>query len=149
MNEVLIAVAAIAAFLIVFPLFWMGVVWLVAKVGGWSSLAAQYPSAAAPSGEAFGWRSVRLGFFGSYSHCVNVSVSGAGIHLEPIIFFKFAHPPVFIPWEAVAGMHINIFGFFSAADLRVTSKDGGGPVKMKLYGEAVVRSLEKHGVKDE
>ena len=149
MSQSLIALAAVAAFLVVFPLFWMGIVWLIGKIGGWSTLFAQFPATEAPKGKAFGWRSVRLDFFGSYSHSMNVTVSGDGIHMEPVAFFRFGHPPVFIPWEAVARMHINIFGLFSSADLRLTPRVRGEAIKLKLYGEALVQSLEKHGVKEQ
>ena len=148
MNETFLGITAVAAFFVVFPLFWMSIVWLIGKLGGWSALAAQYPADLPPRGEAFSWRTARLGFFGSYSNSLNVTVSDEGIHLAPLIFFKFGHASIFIPWEAVSQMHINIFGFFSSADLRVTPKDRGGPIKLKLYGEALVKSLQKHGVRE-
>ena len=148
MSETLIGITAGAAFFVVFPLFWMSIVWLIGKIGGWSTLAAQYPADLPPRGETFGWRTARLSFFGSYSNSLNITVSGEGIHLAPLIFFKFGHPPIFVPWSAVEQMHINIFGFFSSADMRLAPRDRGGPIKLKLYGEALVKSLEKYGVRE-
>ncbi|MEM7427713.1 MAG: hypothetical protein AAF441_16595 [Pseudomonadota bacterium] len=147
MSEPLIVVLAVAGFLIVFPLFWMAITWLVSTVGGWSVLAEQYPASEPLTGETFSWRSVRLGFFGSYSNCMRVTISGRGLYLQPLFVYRFGHRPVFIPWEAVAAMHINLFGIFSAADLSISGKDGAAPIKLKLYGRALVEAIEKHGVK--
>jgi hypothetical protein len=95
---------AIIAFAIGFPIFWMGVVYLVSRLSGWSSLAKRYPATRPASGQYFGWSSGRISRFSNYNHSINVTISSTGVHLETVFFFKFGHAPVFLPWDAIVAM---------------------------------------------
>ncbi len=92
-------------FIICFALLWTGVIGLIAVLGGWRSLAAAYPLPARTLGEGrrFGMQSMRLGFLGNYNSVLAITVYRDGVVLVPIMLFKAFHPPVFIPFTAMAG----------------------------------------------
>ena len=144
MDTILPGVLAAGAFIVVFPLFWMGVVWLVSRMSGWAALASQYPAKAQPTGDLFHMRSGRLRFFSNYSHCLTVAVSSDGIYLKPLFFFRAGHDPVFLPWSAIEAARSSGKSFFSSAHFLVRDKAGGSPRTVTLYGQALVESLKKH-----
>ncbi|MCP5084129.1 MAG: serine hydrolase [Alphaproteobacteria bacterium] len=99
MSETAIVILAIAGFAIVFPLFWMAIVYLISRIGGWSDLAKRFGSDDPPQGELFTWCSARLRMLCNYSNCLRVTVSDTGIHLRTPVFFKLGHRPLFISFR--------------------------------------------------
>ena len=75
----------------------------VAVVGGWRRLAERYPSSRPIDGQRFDMESLHLGWFGRYSNCVEVTVGGKGISLQPMVPFRIGHPRLTIPWADVVG----------------------------------------------
>lgn len=84
-------------FFLFVPVIWIAVNALTALCSGWVGLAGRFAAREAPVGERFRMQSVTLGLFGSYRNCVNVTVGPAGLHLVPMILFRFAHPAVADP----------------------------------------------------
>jgi hypothetical protein len=95
----------IGIWVIVFPLFWLGITGLLSVVGGWRELAASY--AAGPAT----FEGIRaLNATGAlqrsllpvnYSSTLRVYVRDEGVGLATWRIFRFMHPPLFIPWTAV------------------------------------------------
>lgn len=87
------------AFLVVFPVIWCGVVWLVGRFG-WHTLAAAYATDAPATGETFRFQSGRVGA-SSYSGVLTVSIEPDGLRLDVMALYRPGHPPVLIPWDEV------------------------------------------------
>jgi hypothetical protein len=70
---------------------------LASHIGGWARLADRYRDDANTGGEAHYMRSGRIGLV-SYSSCLTLRVSDAGLRLSVLLPFRIGHPPIFIPW---------------------------------------------------
>lgn len=101
MADVLPALLAFAGFLVVFPAWWCIVVWTIAKLGGWASLARSFGTDREPplSGKRATWQSVSLSTLGRYHNCVDVVVDAEAVWLRPIWFFRVGHPQLRIPYN--------------------------------------------------
>ncbi len=53
-----------------------------------------------PTGLLYELITARIGI-ASYKNCLSIWVNEQGFFLEPIFFFRFAHPRLYIPWEDV------------------------------------------------
>jgi hypothetical protein len=95
----------VGVWLLVFPLFWLGVTGLLSIVGGWRELSASYAM------DPAAWKTMpaqtttgalqRFLLPVNYSHTLRVHVRDDGFALAPVRVFRFMHPPLFIPWTAV------------------------------------------------
>ena len=103
----LIAGLAIPLFAGFFVTLWLGVVALIAAVGGWRELARDYPDAGVAAGTAVKYRGASIGFgsgpisLGSYRNAVTVTIAATGFELRTMALFRFRHPPIAVPWDAV------------------------------------------------
>ncbi len=133
MTVVSIILAGLAGFLA----FWAGVVSLVG-FGGWRPLAARYPARRWPEGEGthVGWQSGRVGM-ANYNGALNAVVTGEGLYLRPVALFKYNHPPIFIPWEAVEATKTGWLG-----GLRLDLDGGGGVTVSGRLAREVRRAFD-------
>jgi hypothetical protein len=94
--------AVIGGFLVIFPLFWSGVLVLLSHCGGWARLAKHYRAMQPPAGGA--QQSLIYGRVGwvSYNKVLRISLTAEGFFLETIAIFRPGHPRLFIPWTAVS-----------------------------------------------
>ena len=99
--EILIPIIAFPAF----ALFWIGVCTLIARFGGWSKLAKEYPYIEAQRPLA-GGKSFYVGFFqidvvGKYNGVTRLTITPEGFLLKTIFIFKFGHHPIFVEWKKI------------------------------------------------
>ncbi len=84
------------------PLFfaavWCSIFFVIARWGGWRSLAAAYPSRGVPAGETFRMRSAGLRAGCNYNNCITFTSSSIGLHMAMPVLFRFQHAALFIPW---------------------------------------------------
>jgi hypothetical protein len=144
MSETFLVFAIIGGFLVVFPLFWMAVVFLVSRVGGWAGLAKLYAAEMPPRGDAFAMCTARLNMMGNYRNSLNLTVSSSGIHMQPLFIFSVGHEPLFIPWSAVSELNDRKGMFLTTARLHVKSDDAGGLTTITIYGQRVLDGLQRH-----
>ena len=93
--------------LLFFVAAWLLATALVARLGGWRELAERYE---APYGfepeRRLRFQSLvlrRVSWFPArYRGSVTVGLGTAGLALAPIAVFRFRHPPLLIPWTAIA-----------------------------------------------
>lgn len=113
-----IVIAIFAGVLIVFPLFWSGVLGLI-SLGGWRKLARQYREMRGPSGDRLpGARSIRLNL-ANYNGVISAYAGREGLYMSVMFLFRPFHPPVLIPWGDIQPQgSANIF-FFSYQKLKV------------------------------
>ena len=113
---VLIILGAIAGWLAI----WTGVVALIGLMG-WRTLADRWPAEAWPEAGEGVALSGQSGYVGlsRYSGVLHAVLAEDGLYLRPMKLFAVNHPPLFIPWFAVAAVERGAFG---GVKLRV---DGG------------------------
>jgi hypothetical protein len=88
-------------FVIAFPIIWTLTVVLIARIGGWSQLAREYPARTQLGGRRFRFQSGRMRLGTGYGSCLMVGSDPAGLHLEVLFPFRPGHPALFIPWSDV------------------------------------------------
>jgi hypothetical protein len=101
-RELLITVVIVVAGLLVVYLYLQLLMWGLARLSGWRTLAARYPggdSAPAPR-TRFGYGVFRgwIGYNGGL--IVAADLRGLYISAMPILLAPW-HPPIFIPWEEI------------------------------------------------
>ena len=140
MSDAALIPLIVTGVLVAFPLLWLGIVGLIGKMG-WGPLARAYPAEEWPaSGYRVSMQSARIGM-SNYSNALNAVATPEGLYLRPMVLFRFGHPPVFIPWEAVGHPEPAFL-----MGVRVPLADGPSLV---LYGrlaravEAAVRAREE------
>ncbi len=148
MPEGLIVALAIAGFLIVFPLFWSAVVFLISRFSGWSGMAAHFaiPPDKKVTGDSFGWSSVQFNLFTSYSGCVDIVVSRQGLYLRPVWPFRFGHEPLLVPWTAIEDVRSHDRWLFTANKVTIR-KPGGWSKTLTFYGKRLGDSLFRNWTK--
>lgn len=104
-------------FLAAFVFLWFAALWLLARVGGWASLAAVYPVHTEPAGERFGWQSVQLNNWFGYNGSVNIVAGIQGLHLSVFFLFRPFHPPVYVPWSEIQAHSTRLWWFIPAIRL--------------------------------
>lgn len=112
--------------LVFFYALWIGVVFLIARAGGWSKLAQEYSTPPDPYKtwdplETLTGRSLLLGRMTNYKRCVTIHITEEGLLLETGMLFKKFHVPLYLPWEALhdvefldgwlRGMRFYVSGF--------------------------------------
>ena len=106
-ETALIVLAAVAGV----PAFFSLILFLLAKLGGWSALAERYRMDRPFQGSL--WR-YQFGFLGStrYNGALTVGSGSEGLYLAVFVFFRPFHPPLLIPWSEVSlgGRKTILFG---------------------------------------
>jgi hypothetical protein len=118
--------------------------------GGWRALARRYPGPGDTSPEPvrFRFASMRTsgGLIGSasFANCVTVEVGERGISLALLPGFRFRHPPIFLPWDAVEQCQ-TVEAYLHRVTL-LTVRGGEALTFFGRLGTEVVRRAEAQGV---
>jgi hypothetical protein len=99
-------------FIPTFALMWVAITGLLAQVGGWATLAKQFRSDDAASGDRFWFVSGSMGLRYlpvSYGSCLFLNVSNTGFRLSILFAFRLFSPPLFVPWAAVESVERKRF----------------------------------------
>jgi hypothetical protein len=73
---------------------------LISRMGGWHRLVEHYGTNEPPHGQRF-WLQSAAFANASYSNCVTIYASEQGLYLSLMGPFRFAHPPLLIPWRDI------------------------------------------------
>jgi hypothetical protein len=92
--------AVVIGSLLLFACFWCGLLALLARISGWTAIAAQYRATGAKDGRALRMQSARFGWI-DYNGCLSIRVSDEGLRISIWPFFCSEHPPLFLPWSAL------------------------------------------------
>ena len=97
------AILIVGGFLVGFPLFFLGIVYLISHISGWRSLATNYPAQEARPRNLIRTHSSVTGMVGMarYKNALRVGYNDQGLHLAVASVFAVAHPPLFIPWRNI------------------------------------------------
>jgi hypothetical protein len=93
--------------MLIVAVLWLGVSALLARIGGWSTLAGPYRARYPVVGERFRFVSASMGkerLPVNYKGCLFMVVNRHGLHISVLFPFRFRSPPLFIPWSAVASV---------------------------------------------
>jgi hypothetical protein len=90
-----------------FAAIWIAVVALISIAGGWHALARRYAARDLPTGtgESFRFASLSIGrgkLPANYGGVIFARLGPRGLHLSVFPVFRPMHPPLLIPWSAVA-----------------------------------------------
>lgn len=130
-----VALAAVLAFLVVFPAFWSGVVWLVGQFG-WRRLARDYETDAPITGRTFRMQTATVGG-ANYSSSLTISIEPDGLRMAPMALFRPGHPPVLIPWDEIENLRPKHVLWF-----RSYAFDTAGPRPVTVrVPEAIVEAI--------
>ncbi len=141
MEHAALVVLIVVIFFVAFPLFWVGMVFLISRLSGWGRLARSFAAERPVSGDVFNWCSARFGLFTNYSHCLTITVADDAIHMQPLALFKFGHAPLLIPRRAVTYRRSSFF-FMPRSELQIRTSDGAWPLRITLYGKRLTDRLE-------
>lgn len=111
--------------MLVFPVFWIFIVFLIAYIGGWRRLAEHYSQIIYPkSGDTkvVRFASGRIGL-SNYNGVLTLTFSRAGLFLDMIIFFKFGHKDLFIPWTEIIQIAQKKVMFFNYYEILLKKTD--------------------------
>lgn len=97
-------VLIIIAFLVIFPLFWMAITYLISQMSGWSAMAQHYRTDTKPEGYSTSMNSGMIGW-SRYNGVLQLVLNEKGLYISILFLFRIGHPPLFIPWE-----HIELGG---------------------------------------
>ena len=89
-------------FFFVFTTAWLGVSFVLSKIGGWADLVQDYRSDGSEEGEKWRFRNVSMKGTVFYSGCVFFTSNRSGLGLSILFPFRFGHPPLFVPWSDIS-----------------------------------------------
>jgi hypothetical protein len=123
-NELPVSPALIVGlFLLVFPLFWIAVIGLIANFG-WRGVASFYPATSDPPFSARRVRFASLSLGSSfmspqYGSSINAWLSEAGMWLRPVLPFRPFHPMIYVPWARTRSIESERFLFTNRVRIRM------------------------------
>lgn len=129
--------AIVVGFLVFFPLMWCLIGWLLSHIGGWDRLAKRFPAKGCTiRGDQHRGLSGRIGPL-SYKGVLSLCLNADGFFVSVMPLFRFAHPPLFIPWTEVSSRTPRQFFWLKSEELAI-----GHPVIPKIC--LPVSILSKH-----
>ena len=98
----LLELAAMAAFIAVFVLFWRVGLRVLARWGKWNDLADSYRAENEFMGPKKYLQGGRVGTFFTHNGSLVLGADTHGLQLSVFPLFRHAHPPLQIPWAQIA-----------------------------------------------
>lgn len=96
-------------FPVLFIGMWIGIALFLSRLG-WSDLASSYRAETRFEGRRWHWVSAYVGKV-SYRSSLTMGANGDGLFMVPVIFFRIAHPPLFVPWSDITAIWKQSFLF--------------------------------------
>ena len=110
----------ITTFFIVFPLLWMGIVFMISFMSGWQSLAQRYATIIEAPTNTRSMASGMVGF-SRYNNVLKVGLSDRGIYLSVFILFRPGHKPLFVPWSDISEVRQVDYFFRKMYNIKIGS----------------------------
>lgn len=83
-------------------LVWIGIGFLISRVGGWAALAAAYEHSGEFQGDLLRFQTARMRWGTNYGNCLTVGATSRGLYLAVLFFLRIGHPPLLIPWTDIS-----------------------------------------------
>ena len=122
--------------------------WLLLCAGisfaaGWTKLAKRFRAHEKTGGQTF-WFQFAFLNSAQYKGCLNVSVSPHGLGLSVLFPFRFAHPPLLIPWEHLSAFRTRQM-FWKTTVYETTVKLGKfDSVKIEFADASLARAMKTY-----
>jgi hypothetical protein len=100
----------VLAVFIFFPVFWASILFLLAKMSGWSRLARYYAARGQFEGHLLKWQSGYLRIFTNYNRVLAYGANTNGLFVEVMPFFRPGHAALFIPWTDIEAQRSSFLG---------------------------------------
>lgn len=94
-------------FLIVFICLWLFISVSISYISGWWSLSQYYRTKTYNFKKIWRFQTIAMRMMARYGGCINIGVTDKGLFLSVLFLFRFAHPPLFIPWEDISAEKYN------------------------------------------
>jgi hypothetical protein len=104
-----------------------------AQDSGWTELAARYRARSRPKGSSLSGQVTRIGKI-YQGNTTRLIVTGEGLFLYPVIFFRFSRPPLLIPWRDIGWVQETKDLWF-----KVWEMDLGGITSIRIRRKAYER----------
>lgn len=88
--------------LLIFPLFWCTISWLIGQLSGWSALARRFRLTSPFLSQRWSFQSARMRWGSNYGSCLTVGADAAGLCLAVMFIFRVGHPSLLLPWHEVS-----------------------------------------------
>lgn len=133
--------------LVVIPLFWCFVVFLISRLSGWASLAAHYGVDGVQKQQASGlkWHRLRMlnlfrtrWFPGRYQNAASAAFDNDALYLKTMILFRVGHTMLRVPWSDIELVN-HSSGFRGSVHLRFYGEPG---ISLMFYGKHKDKILE-------
>lgn len=95
----------------------------ISKIGGWSKLAKKFRSQYPFAGRTWNFRSARMRWSTNYNGCLTVGADQSGLFLTMFFLFRFAHPPLFIPWNEITNTGTQRILFLKFVQLKLGNEE--------------------------
>lgn len=116
-------------FPIFFPVFWLTVLFLLSRIGGWGRLAEKYKC---DDTATINWHGFCSGMVGAvrYRSCLWIGTGVEGLYLKtgPLFLYRAFHQPLRIPWSAVESLSEKKVLWLRYMEVKLT----GSTVKVSL-----------------
>lgn len=100
-SPIYLILAIILGFMFIFPLFWMGITFLIGQLSGWGHLASRFQTNQIFPDNTKHFQYGRMGF-SNYNGTLRVGLSREGLFLGVFWMFRVGHPDLFIPWSEIS-----------------------------------------------
>jgi len=94
-----------------FVTLWLFVSFILSHIGGWATLAKQYRLQRPFTGAKWHFQSGQMRLLAGYSRCLTAGCNTDGLYLGILFLFRFAHPPLFLPWNEISVQRKKIWLF--------------------------------------
>jgi hypothetical protein len=108
----------IIAVLIMFPMLYAVVMTYLSRISGWTTLAEHYRTNAAPEGKLFYFKSGRIGRI-NVNNALIIGLCPDGLYVSMFPFFRYAHPPLLIPWGQIRNIRQTTILFLKYVEMQV------------------------------
>lgn len=116
-KETVTLILAPLAFVVIFPLFWSAIIFLISRLGGWGSMAEAYAYHEPHTAHCFSMQSAVLRLSANYNGILKICADDQGLYFSVFFFFRPGHPPFFVPWDEISGTKKQYF-LYPVVDLR-------------------------------
>ena len=109
----------VSGLLSLFLLVVVALLWLTARLSGWSRLAASYRRDAPVAATGWRWVSVGLGSLFWFNRCLTVRATPRGLSLRMIAPLRPFCPSLLIPWDRIVAATSTRRGLSDAVALSI------------------------------
>ncbi|TAF67515.1 MAG: hypothetical protein EAZ55_04155 [Cytophagales bacterium] len=121
--------------LIVIPLYFMAVVYLIGWLSGWARLANNFRYVGEKPAHLHRFEYIQIGFLGNYNGIINVRATKEGLFLGiSLLLFRPNHPDLLIPWANIISVKSTTLTYLLGAkgfEFKV-QLNSGGMLKIKI-----------------